>query len=283
MTIAITGATGQLGRLAISAIRRRDPAATLVALVRDVERATDLGVPRRHADYHQSETLAPALAGIGTLVLISSSDFNDRAGQHAHVIDAAKAAGVRRIVYTSILKGDASPLLLATDHIVTEAALAASGIPATILRNGWYTENYTDALGAALEAGAIIGAAGEAVLNTASRADYAEALAVAALDDTTAGQIFELAGQGHSLADLAAEVSRQTGREIAYLDMDEASYRETLVSFGVPAAMAAAVADADAKARDTGALRDDSGALARLIGRLATPLAESVAKALAKL
>ena len=282
-TIAITGATGQLGRLAISAIRHRDPGADLIALVRDLDRAADLGVPLRQADYHQPEGLRAALAGVDVLVLISSSDFNDRAGQHRNVIAAAQAAGVGRVVYTSILKGAGSPLLLAPDHVATEAALAAAGISATILRNGWYTENYTGSLGAALAAGAMIGAAGEAVLSTAPRADYAEALAVAALDAGTAGQTYELGGAGHTLAELAAEVSRQTGRDIPYVDMDEATYRETLLSFGLPAPMAAAVADADARARDAGALSDDSGALARLIGRPATPLSVSVAAALASL
>lgn len=281
--IAITGATGQLGRLAISAILRRDPGADLVALVRDLDRAGDLGVPLRQADYHQPETLRAALAGVDVLVLISSSDFNDRAGQHRNVIDAAKAAGVGRIVYTSILKGAASPLMLAPDHVATEAALAEAGIPATILRNGWYTENYTGSLGAALQAGMMIGAAGNAVLSTAPRADYAEALAVAALDAGTAGQTYELGGAGHTLAELAAEVSRQAARDIPYVDMDEATYRDTLLSFGLPAPMAAAIADADAKARDMGALTDDSGALARLIGRPTTPLSVSVAAALAAL
>jgi NAD(P)H dehydrogenase (quinone) len=199
------------------------------------------------------------------------------------VIDAAKAAGVGRIVYTSILKGAASPLMLAPDHIATEAALAASGVSATILRNGWYIENYTGSLGAALAAGAMIGAAGNAVLSTAPRADYAEALAVSALDAGTAGQVYELGGAGHTLAELAAEVSRQTGREIPYVDMDEATYRDTLLSFGLPAPMAAAVADADAKALAVGALTDTSGALERLIGRAPTPLSVSGAAALAAL
>lgn len=281
--IAITGATGQLGRLALSAILRRDPGVDLVALVRDPDRAGDLGVPLRQADYHEPETLRAALGGVDVLVLISSNDFNDRAGQHRNVIDAAKAAGVGRIIYTSILKGAASPLMLAPDHIATEAALAASGVSATILRNGWYTENYTGSLGAALAAGAMIGAAGDAVLSTAPRADYAVALAVAALDAGTAGQTYELGGEGHTLAELAAEVSRQTGRDIPYVDMDEATYRDTLLSFGLPAPMAAAVADADAKARAVGALTDTGGALERLIGRAPTPMPVSVAAALAAL
>ncbi|MCX7287342.1 MAG: NAD(P)H-binding protein, partial [Rhodobacterales bacterium] len=190
MTIAITAATGHLGRLAIAALKARG--ATPVALARSPEKAADLGVEVRAFDY-----IAPdpaALKGVDTLVLISSNDFNDRAGQHRKAIAAAKAAGVTRIIYTSILKGDANPMILAQDHITTEAAIRASGIPATILRNGWYTENYTGALGAAIEHGAMIGAAGEGRINSAARHDYAEAIAVTALDPSHAAKTYELAG-----------------------------------------------------------------------------------------
>ena len=174
MTIAVTGATGHLGRLAIAALKARG--ARPVALARDPAKAADLGVETRAFDYTSADPAA--LKGVDTLVLISSNDFNDRAGQHRKVIAAARAAGVKRLVYTSILKGDASPMLLAQDHIVTETAIRDSGIPATILRNGWYTENYTGALDAAVQHGAIIGAAGEGRVNSAARKDYAEAIAV---------------------------------------------------------------------------------------------------------
>lgn len=146
MTIAITAATGQLGRLAIAALQARG--ASPIALARSPEKAADLGVEVRAFDYTTADPAA--LKGVTTLVLISSNDFNDRAGQHRRAIQAAKEAGVARILYTSILKGDASPLILAQDHIATEVALREAGIPATILRNGWYTENYTGALGAAI-------------------------------------------------------------------------------------------------------------------------------------
>ena len=180
MSIAITGATGQLGRLAIAALKSRAPGAEVIALARNT--AADLGVPVRAFDYTKPETLIPALDGVDTLVLISSSDFNDRAGQHRAVIDAAKAAGVGRIIYTSLLKGDASSMILAQDHIATEAHLAASGLAHTLLRNGWYTENYTGSLAGAIAAGAMIGASGEGRIASAARADYAEAIAVTALD-----------------------------------------------------------------------------------------------------
>lgn len=276
MTIAITGATGHLGRLAIAALKARG--AQPIALARDPARAADLNVETRAFDYTSADPAA--LAGVSTLVLISSNDFNDRAGQHRHVIAAARAAGVRRLVYTSILKGDASPMLLAQDHIATEAAIRASGLPATILRNGWYTENYTGALAAALQHGAIIGAAGEGRVNSAARKDYAEAIAVTALDDAHTGKTFELAGDvAHSGADFAAAVTRAAGTPVAYVPMSQADYAQALIGFGLPEGFALVLADSDARASE-GALADESRSLSRLIGRPTTPIAETIAAAL---
>ena len=276
MTIAITGATGQLGRLALAALAARGGSA--VALARDPAKATDLGRVRAF-DYTQADPAA--LAGVETLVLISSNDFNDRAGQHRAVIEAAKAAGVGHVIYTSILKGDQSPMILAQDHIATEAALKASGLPHTILRNGWYTENYTGSLGAAVAHGAMAGSAGEGRVATATRADYAEAIAAVALDKGLQGQVYELAGDdAYTLADMAAEVSRQTGKAIGYASLPEADYAGMLVGFGLPEGFAAVLADSDVQA-SKGALFDDSQTLSRLIGRPTTPMAASVKAALA--
>lgn len=276
MTIAVTGATGQLGRLAIAALKARG--ALPIALARDPARAADLGVPVRAFDYAAPD--AAALAGVGVLVLISSNDFNDRAGQHGRVIAAARAAGVGRIVYTSILKGDASPLLLAADHIATEQALAQSGLAVTLLRNGWYTENYTGALPAVLEHGAMIGSSGAGRIASAARADYAEAIAVVALDAAHAGQTYELAGDtAHDQAEMAAELAAQSGKPVAYVNLPEADYAKALEGFGLPAGFAAILADADARAGE-GALFDDSRTLSRLIGRPTTPMAETLRRAL---
>ncbi|MCH8466789.1 MAG: NAD(P)H-binding protein, partial [Roseinatronobacter sp.] len=182
MTIAITGASGQLGRLAITHLKTLTGPAQIIALARDPARMADLGVSARAFEYTQPERMAAALEGVTTLALISSSDFKDRTGQHRNVINAAKAAGVERIVYTSILKADTSPLLIAADHRETEEIIAQSGLSATILRNSWYTENWTANIGAVLGAGAVIGAAGEARFTPATRKDYAEALAITASD-----------------------------------------------------------------------------------------------------
>lgn len=275
-TIAVTGATGQLGRLAVAALKARG--ASPVALVRTPAKAADLGVETRAFDYTAADPVA--LKGVDTLVLISSNDFTDRAGQHRKVIAAAKQAGVKRIVYTSILKGDASPMILAQDHVATEAAILDSGIPATLLRNGWYTENYTGALAAAVQHGAIIGAAGEGRVNSAARKDYAEAIAVTALDAAHTGKTYELAGDtAHSGADFAAAVARAAGKPVAYVPMSQQDYARALQGFGLPEGFANVLADSDAQA-GKGALADDSHTLSRLIGRPTTPIAETIASAL---
>ena len=276
MTIAITGATGQLGRLAIAALQARG--AHPIALARDPSKLS--GVAARAFDYDAPDLAA--LSGVEVLVLISSNDLDgDRVAQHLRVIEAAKAAGVRRIVYTSLLRADAASMVLVQAHKPTEAALAASGLAVTLLRNGWYTENYTAALGAALAHGAILGAAGQGQLSTAARADYAEAIAVTALDEAHAGKTYELAGdQSYTLADLAAEVSRQSGRSVAYVNLPEAEYGAALLGFGLPPKLAAALADSDSHAA-AGALFEGSRTLSRLIGRPTTPMADSVRAALA--
>ncbi|MBD0320769.1 MAG: SDR family oxidoreductase, partial [Gemmatimonadetes bacterium] len=229
--------------------------------------------------YDRPETLGPALAGVGTLLLISSNEMGKRVAQHRDVIGAAKDAGVQRIVYTSLLRADSSPLSLAADHLATESDLKASGVPFTILRNGWYAENYTGSIPGALAGGAFIGSAGEGRISAATRDDFADA-AVAVLGGGHEGRTYELAGdEAWTLGDLAAEISRQTGRTIPYVDMPEAEYAAALAGFGLPQPIARAIAGWDVAA-SRGALYDDSRQLSALIGRPTTPLREAVAAAL---
>ena len=281
MTIAITGATGHLGRLVVQDLKARTQPNNLVALVRSPAKAADLGIAARETDYDRPETLGPALAGVDTLLLISASDVGKRAPQHHNVIAAAKRAGVKRIVYTSLLRADSSPLRdLAVEHSTTEAELKASGIPHTILRNGWYTENYTGSIPAALANGAFFGSAGEGRISFATRADFAEAAAIAATDPKHDGKTYELAGDdAYTLADLAAELSLQTGRTIPYRNLPEAEYAAALVGAGVPDAMARMFAGGDTGAAH-GALLDNGHELSRLIGRPTTPLSVAVRDAL---
>jgi NAD(P)H dehydrogenase (quinone) len=281
MTIAITGATGQLGRLVVERLTQRVPADRIVALVRSPEKAADLGVEARTFDYDAPPaTLASALAGVETLLLISGNEVGRRAPQHQNVVTAAKQAGVHRVVYTSVLHADTSPLDLAAEHRATEADLKASGVPYTILRNGWYTENYAGSIRGALGGGAVVGSAGEGRISSATRADFADAAAAVLTGAGHEGRTYELAGdEAWTLADLAAELSRQTGRTISYRDLPAAGYAQVLVGAGVPEGFAHALAAYDVHASH-GALFDDSRQLSRLIGRPTTPLADALAEML---
>ncbi|WAJ38785.1 SDR family oxidoreductase [Pseudomonas sp. GOM7] len=285
-TILITGAAGQLGRLVIAALQRRAPAAKLVGLVRDASRAGDLaaqGVELRVADYRDPQALASALTGIDRVLLISSSEVGQRTAQHRNVVAAAVAAGVRLIAYTSLLHADSSPMALAVEHRETEEAIRGSGLPFTLLRNGWYSENYTQGVAAALEHGVVLGAAADGKLSLAARSDYAEAAAVVVAGDVAvhAGKVYELAGdQACTLADFAAEISRQSGKPVRYQDLPEADYKAALIGVGLPEGFAELLAESDAKAAQ-GSLFEPGKALSQLIGRPSTPLSETVAAALA--
>lgn len=279
MKIGITGATGQLGRLVVSKIKTKTPHENIVALVRSPQKASDLGVEAREANYDKPETLDPALKGIDTLLLISGSEVGKRSAQHARIIAAAKKAGVKWIVYTSLLHADTSSVDLAVEHLATEEALKTSGIPHTILRNGWYTENYTGSIPGALAGGAFIGSAGNGRISSAARADYAEAAVVVLTTNGHEGKIYELAGDNAwTLSDFAAEISRHSGKNIPYNDMPEAKYAETLKGFGLPDGLASAIAGWDVAASKD-ALLDDSHQLSKLIGRSTTPMSVTVAEA----
>ncbi|MFN3671645.1 MAG: SDR family oxidoreductase [Bosea sp. (in: a-proteobacteria)] len=280
---AVTGASGQLGRLVVAALAQRLGAAAVVAIVRDPARANGLfpeGVAIHTGDYDRPQQLSAALEGVERLLLISSNAIGQRATQHCNVISAAKQAGVARIAYTSVLRADTSPLGLAEEHRQTESALAESGLPHSLLRNGWYTENYAAAIPAALAHGALIGSARDGRIASAARTDYADAAAVALIGDEAPRVVHELAGDAsYSLAEFAAELSRQAGRTVPYVDMPEADYRAALTGAGLPEGLATLLADADAAAAK-GALDDETGALSRLIGRPTTPFARTIADSL---
>ena len=277
MTIAITGATGQLGRLVVESLKARVPAGEILALVRDPAKAADLGVAARAADYTKAQTLGPALEGVDTLLLISGNEVGQRLPQHRAVIEAAQAAGVTRIAYTSILRADTSPLVLADEHKATEALLKASGLAYTLLRNGWYAENYAGAIHGAVASGALIGSAGQGRISAAARADYAEAAAVVLATDGHENKTYELAGDtAFTMAELAAEISTKAGKTIPYNDLPEAEYAKILEGLGLPAAFAAILAQSDVGASQ-GGLFDDGHQLSGLIGRPTTPISALVA------
>lgn len=282
--IAITGATGQLGRFVIEALLKKVPAEEIVAAVRTPAKAADLaaqGITVRQADYSQPETLRAAFAGVDKLLLISGSEVGQREAQHKAVIEAAQAAGVGFIAYTSLLHADTSPLGLGVEHRATEALLKAAGIPFALLRNGWYTENYAASIPPALAHHAFIGAAGEGRIASAARQDYAEAAAEVMSREDQAGKVYELAGDdSYTLAQFAAEIAAQSGEKVDYVNLSQADFAAALKGAGLPEGLAEMLADSDAGA-EKGGLYNDSRQLSKLIGRPTTPWQTVVRAALA--
>lgn len=282
--IAVTGATGQLGRFVIDALLKKVPAGEIVAAVRTPAKAADLaalGVIVRQADYGQQETLEAAFAGVDKLLLISGSEVGQREAQHKAVIEAARAAGVGFIAYTSLLHADTSPLGLGVEHRATEALLKASGIPFALLRNGWYSENYAASIPPALAHHAFIGAAGEGRIASAARQDYAEAAAEVMTREDQAGKVYELAGDdSYTLAQFAAEIAAQSGEKVDYVNLSQSEFAAALKNAGLPEGLAEMLADSDAGA-EKGGLFDDSRQLSQLIGRPTTAWQAVIRAALA--
>jgi NAD(P)H dehydrogenase (quinone) len=282
--IAITAATGQLGRLVIEQLLDSNTVADqVVAVVRNPEKAAALagrGITVRAASYDDPAALEAAFAGVRKVLLISGTEFGQRVQQHANVIQAAQRAGVGLLAYTSVLRADSTPLAVGPDHLATEKILLASGLAHVILRNGWYHENYTASVPAALANGAFAGSAEAGRVSGAARADYAAAAVAALTGRAEPNRVYELAGDtAYTLEDLAAELSRQAGRAIPYVNLPEAEYAAILLKAGFPAPVAEMFARFDTDAAN-GALYDNGGELSRLIGRPTTPLAEAVRVAL---
>lgn len=279
-TIAITAANGQLGRLIIDGLKAKLPAEHIVALVRSPAKATNLGVAVREADYSKPEMLAQALTGINTLLLISGNEVGQRTAQHQNVIQAAKTAGVKRIVYTSGLHADHTSVPLAIEHFKTEEILKASGISFTILRNGWYTENLIPAIRASLAHGTLPGSTGEGRFSAASRSDYAEAAVKVLTNEGHAGKTYELAGDtSFTMTELADEVSRQAGKTITYSNLSQADYADALIRAGLPESAARTKAAIDVIISQN-FLFEDGRALSTLIGHPTTPISVAVTAAL---
>jgi NAD(P)H dehydrogenase (quinone) len=281
--IVVTGASGQLGRLVVKELLKSVQPGEVVAAVRSPDKVSDfaeLGVEIRSMDYTKPDTLDAAFAGVEKVLLISSSEVGSRTAQHANVINACSNAGVKLLAYTSILHADSTPLPLAEEHKQTETLLAQSGVPHVLLRNGWYTENYTAAVPVSLEYGQVMGCAGEGRISSAARADYALAAARVLLSGDQAGKVYELAGDSaYTLNDLAAEIARQSGEAVVYQNLSEEEYFDVLKNAGLPDPVARLLAESDTGA-SKGGLYDDSGELSRLIGCATTPLSVSVSEAL---
>lgn len=287
MTIVVTGATGPFGRHTVETLLERGIEPTsIVAAGRRVETLSDLadlGVGVRRIDFDDPETLQPAFEKAEALLLVSGSEVGRRIGQHTNAITAAVAAGVGRIVYTSAPHADTSDLVLAPEHKATEAAILASGLPFTFLRNGWYTENYVSTLEQARTSGTIIGSAGDGRVASASRADYAEAAAVALLSAEHVGRTYELTGDdAWTFYDLAGAIASIIDRNVEYVPLTPDEHIAALTAAGLDAGTAGFVVALDGNIRD-GLLGEVNGELSRLIGHKTTPLADGLRTAAAQL
>lgn len=281
----VTGATGQLGRLAVEALLARGVAPSqLTATGRDTTKLADLaarGVVVKKADFDDAASLDAVFAGADRLLLVSTNEIGKRASQHRNAIDAAKRAGVKLVAYTSIANADHTQVIFGPEHRDTEQYLKASGLPYVFLRNSWYFENYTSQIAGAVAHGVVLGAAGEGRVSAATRADYAAAAAAVLTTEGHAGKAYELGGDtAITLAEYAAEIARQVGKAVVYKNLSETEYTQALVGFGVPEGYAAIYAACDA-AVARGELKVEGGALAKLVGRPTATLADAVSAALA--
>lgn len=281
--IAITAATGQLGQHVVEQLLQKVPANQIVAVVRNPAKAAALasrGIVVRAAGYDDPAALERAFAGVEKVLLISGTDFGQRLAQHTNVIAAAKRAGAKLLVYTSLLRADATPLNLGPEHAGTEQAIKASGLPYVILRNGWYHENYTASIPPALAHNAFVGSAGAGRISSAARADYAAAAVVALTGGAKLNHTYELAGDdAYTLAEFAAELSRQSGKQIPYVNLPESEYAKILLQAGLPPPLAHGLASWDVGVSQ-GAVFDGDRQLSRLIGRATTPVRSAIAAAL---
>ncbi|MFE2374833.1 SDR family oxidoreductase [Streptomyces sp. NPDC059398] len=284
MSIVVTGASGQLGRLTVEALLRRGvPASDIVATSRDTTRLKELadrGVVVRRADFADPDSLAAAFAGADRLLLISTTTVDERVANHRRAIDAAVAAGVQLVAYTSMSHADTATTILAATHRATEEYLRERAVPSVLLRNSWYLENYTGRLPQILRENTLVGAAGRGRISAAARADYADAAATVLTTEGHAGRVYELGGdEAFTLAGLAAALSTAAGRQVTYTDLAADAFAHALTDAGLPAELAGVLADADlGMSRDE--LLTTSGDLRRLIGRPTTPLADAIADAL---
>lgn len=280
MKIGITGASGKLGNWVISKLKEKTASETIVALVRTPEKVKPLDIDAREFDYNQPDQLVSALEGIDKLLLISGNEIGKRFEQHLAVINAAKKAGVKHLVYTSLLRADSSTLVLAPEHLDTENAIKESGLNYTILRNGWYNENYTEAVQDTIAQGTLYGSSGDGQISSASREDFAEAAAVVLSEEIHSNKTYELSGDSaFTMSEYASEISKLIGSNITYVNLPEEDFAKALEEAGLPQPVAAFFAGTHT-ATLKGDLYDNGKQLSQLIGRPTISISQSLAKAL---
>jgi NAD(P)H dehydrogenase (quinone) len=281
MTILVTATSGPFGRAVVQSLLAAGvPASDIRAGARTIDKAADLGVEVVHLDYSDPASIGTALVGVDSLLLVSGSEVGQRVAQHSNVIEAAAAAGVSHLVYTSAPAATTSALVLAPEHKATEEAIAASGIPATILRNSWYTENYVSVVEQARSTGEIVSSVGEGRVASASRADYAQAAAEVLTSPEHVGATYELSGDvAWTFTELAGVATELVGSPVTYRSVTPEEHAEYLAAAGLDAGTVGFIVALDGNIRD-GLLAVTTGDLSRIIGRPTTPLAEGLREAL---
>jgi NAD(P)H dehydrogenase (quinone) len=279
MSIVVTAATGQLGRLVVPSLLSRgvDPD-RIVATGRSTDRLAgfaDRGVRVAELDY--TKPADDVISAGDTVLLISGSEVGQRVDQHRNVIELARSAGAARIVYTSVLRATSTTLPIAPEHVATEEILAASGVPHTILRNGWYSENYQQTFAQAAQSGVVISSAGDGRVSSATRADFAEAAAAVLTGDGHDGAVYELAGDtAFTMRELADTFAAVLGRPVELQDLTSEEHHAVLVGAGLDDSTAGFLVALDRHTAE-GELHAETGDLSRLIGRPTTPISETVA------
>jgi NAD(P)H dehydrogenase (quinone) len=283
MKFAVTGATGHLGQLVVTGLLKKLSPQDVVAVVRNMAKAAGIvqqGARVQVADYGNPDALERAFAGVEKVLLISSSEVGRRIAQHRNVIDAAKIAGVKHIVYTSAPKATTTDLIVAPEHKTTEEYLYQSGIPYTIMRNNWYTENYLPQVEVARKTGAIVSAAAKGRVASASRSDYAAGAIAVLLGQGHDGKVYELGGDyAWDYEELAKTIGEIIQKPVAYRPVDPRTLVGILKEAGQDEGIAGFIAALDGNIA-AGLLAEVTGQLSTLIGRSTKPLKEGLMDAL---
>jgi len=270
-TILVTGASGHFGRAVLAHLLAMPGQRKLVAATRDPSRLADLakkGIETRRADFDDPASLSSAFAGIDRLLMVSTDRLGaqgERLRQHRNAVAAARDAGVRHVVYTSMPDPKNALVSFAPDHLGTEEAIAASGLDHTILRNNWYMETLLMRLPQAFATGKWYSAAGSGRIAYAARADLASA-AAHALVEGKGKTVVELGGPAaYSADEVAALASRIVGRPIEIVHVDDSSLAAGMKAAGVPEFLVPMLVSFDANAR-SGHQSHVTGELERLTG-----------------
>jgi NAD(P)H dehydrogenase (quinone) len=278
-TLLITGASGHLGRRVAELLLKAGQHRVVLA-TRTPAKLADLaarGAVVRAADFDDPASLATAFTGVDRLLLVSTDHLDQpgrRLTQHRAAITAAAAAGVRHLVYTSLLNAvPDSVMSLAPDHAQTEQALAASPLTWTVLRNNLYADNLLPGLGFAVATGQLHTASGTGAISYLTREDCARAAAAALASTETANRTLDLTGPAAlTAADIAALTTQITGRTVTHVPVPADGLRAGLTQAGLPAGLVEALVTFDLAAA-RGELHTVSPAFTQLTGRAPTPVA----------